>query len=727
MADLKQLAEEFLEYLQVEKNASSLTVRNYRHYLERFLVYLAKNNTPLSPTSIKLETVRKYRLFLAQLVDSHGLGLMRITQNYHVIAIRSFLRYLAKRDISSLAAEKIELPKAESRSLKFLETNDLERLLNMPSISTEQGLRDKAILEVLMSTGLRVSELVKLDRNTINLERGEFGVIGKGGRSRIVFLSARAIDWIKRYLKVRGDHYKPLFIRYGGKKNEIETDQSMRLTARSVQRTVEKYVRKAKLAVKITPHGLRHCLEADTRIVSQYNFTRAEDLYDLTESKPVFGLNFNTLRLLPARTIRREFHPSDTLLSIWADGYNIKTTPLHRFFTIGATGIEEIEAQKLKTGQYVLAAKRIPHKGIRTMGEDYWRIVGYILGDGVVSLRRRGVFIFDKNRSHLDYYAGLFEKVFNKRPFVRRVKGNRSYCLIFYNLKLVKSLLSIGCGGVRSKNRRVPNPLLKSTRAEINSFLAGYYDAEGNEGKPRLFSASLELLKDVQILLLISGIDSHINKRVRNVKLPQGNIIPNIIYTLHILHLPDQQSFVKAVTTLKKITKEPGFEGEKIPASNILKTIVSDTDKKRIFWTDKLSKRYGIKYRARYLSKINPTKETLVKMVSVLDDCGYKSDYLQHLKKIVLSKDTKWLRVKRIDLIKGDFETYDFTVEPTQNLITDGFITHNSFATDLLRNGADLRSVQELLGHKNIATTQIYTHITNPHLREIHRKFHRKN
>ncbi len=264
--NLSELVNEFLEYLQIEKNASLLTIRNYRHYLARFLLFLGKNEEGvkhLRPSDITLETSRKYRLFLSQLSDSKGLTLMRITQNYHVIALRSLLRYMAKRDIKTLAPEKIDLPKAESHSLKFLESHDLDRFLNMPSISTLPGLRDKAILEVLISTGLRVSELVKLNRESINLDRGEFGVIGKGGRARVVFLSGRAIDWLKRYLKDRTDHYKPMFIRFGGSKKAIEIDESMRLTARSVQRIVEKYVRKAKLSVKITPHGLRHSYATD--------------------------------------------------------------------------------------------------------------------------------------------------------------------------------------------------------------------------------------------------------------------------------------------------------------------------------------------------------------------------------------------------------------------------------------------------------------------------------
>lgn len=274
MDNLYRLINEYLEHLEVEKNASSLTIRNYRHYLNRFLYYIATikegkrdkidlSSVYLKPKEINLDLIRGYRLYLSRYTDSKELTLKKITQNYHTIALRSFLRYLIKRDIVTLAPEKIDLAKAESRSLKFLEKSAVERLLNMPHISTEAGSRDKAILEMLFSTGLRVSELVKLNRETINLERGEFGVIGKGGKARVVFLSTRAIDWLGRYLKMRKDKFKPVFIRYGGPLGERETDESMRLTARSVQRIVEKYVKEAKLPIKITPHGLRHSFATD--------------------------------------------------------------------------------------------------------------------------------------------------------------------------------------------------------------------------------------------------------------------------------------------------------------------------------------------------------------------------------------------------------------------------------------------------------------------------------
>ena len=271
--EISELIKDFLEYLEIERNVSQLTIRNYAHYLERFRSFLATTSLPptvktvksVKPSDITSESIRQYRLYLSRYVDGHGISLKRVTQNYHLIALRSFLKYLLKRDIAVVAPEKIDLPKAESHSIKFLEREQVDRLLNMPELSKKEGLRDKAILEVLFSTGLRVSELVGLNRDQINFDRREFGVIGKGRRARVVFLSDSAADWLKRYLDAREDDAPALFIRYAGKKPDEgqNAKEAMRLTARSVQRLVEKYAKKARLPIKITPHGLRHSFATD--------------------------------------------------------------------------------------------------------------------------------------------------------------------------------------------------------------------------------------------------------------------------------------------------------------------------------------------------------------------------------------------------------------------------------------------------------------------------------
>lgn len=260
---LEKQINDFLEYLEVEKNSSKLTIRDYRHYLKSFAKWHASTLSGKSIADLTLADVRKYRVYLANKADEKGKTLKKVTQNYYVIALRSFLRFLIKNDHKTLEPSKIDLPKTESRSLKFLEREQIDRLVTMPDTSKEEGVRDRTILELLFSTGLRVSELVKLNHEQINIERREFGVIGKGGRARVVFISDRAADWIKRYVDMRTDVFKPLFIRYSRGVDEDDNGEKMRLTVRSVERIVKKYTRMARLPVDATVHTLRHSFATD--------------------------------------------------------------------------------------------------------------------------------------------------------------------------------------------------------------------------------------------------------------------------------------------------------------------------------------------------------------------------------------------------------------------------------------------------------------------------------
>lgn len=271
--NLEKLKREFLEHVEIEKGNSLKTVSNYEHYLSRFF-YFAKINNPKEITDDK---IREFRLYLnrqpgAKVQGQQNKTLKKNTQNYYLIALRSFLKYLMKRNIKSLSPDQIELAKTKERSLDLISKEELKRLLSMPDqvyktlnikqtkISSSKELkylRDKAILELFFSTGLRLSELCSLDRY-IDLSKDEFSIRGKGEKVRVVFLSTSAKDAINTYLKLRKDLDEPLFIQYSrnsGKNN--------RLTARSIERIVKYYAVAAGISKKVTPHIIRHSFATD--------------------------------------------------------------------------------------------------------------------------------------------------------------------------------------------------------------------------------------------------------------------------------------------------------------------------------------------------------------------------------------------------------------------------------------------------------------------------------
>src|SRR3989338_8534644 len=238
MENVAKLKKEFLEYLEIEKGRAVKTVENYDRYLKKFFDF-AKISAPKDITE---DIVRKYRLYL------NRANLDKPTQNYYVIALRMFLKYLSKRNIESLDAEKIELAKLPQRELDLLSTEDLERLLDAPKGTSAKILRDKAILEMFFSTGLRISELCALKIDDINIKRGEFSVRGKGGKVRVVFLSDRAKKAILAYLEKRSD---------------VDEKKLFPMTPCSIHRMLKKYAIKAGITKKVTPHVLRHAFATD--------------------------------------------------------------------------------------------------------------------------------------------------------------------------------------------------------------------------------------------------------------------------------------------------------------------------------------------------------------------------------------------------------------------------------------------------------------------------------
>lgn len=250
---------DFLEYLEIEQNRSQKTIQNYDHYLTRLLDFAGD----IEISDIDPELIRKWRLWLNRLGTNTSDELQKNTQNYHLIALRSFLKFCTKRDIPAIPADKIELARAVRKQVTFLNQEELERLFAGPKIENLQGLRDRAILELLFSSGLRVSELVGLNKGDVNLKRKEFMVRGKGQKDRPIFISDVAAWWISQYLEKRQDNTNPLFIRYSGIKQVSVSGNYHRLTARSVQRLVAHYALLAGITKHVSPHTLRHSFATD--------------------------------------------------------------------------------------------------------------------------------------------------------------------------------------------------------------------------------------------------------------------------------------------------------------------------------------------------------------------------------------------------------------------------------------------------------------------------------
>ena len=251
ITELERLKREFLEYTEIEKGRSLKTIENYDRYLSRFLRFAKIEK----PKDVSADLVREFRLWLNRQPARKNETLSRKTQNYYMIALRAFLKFLAKRGVESLSPEQIELAKIPERSLDLITPTELVKLMKAVEGSDSASLRDKAILELLFSTGLRVSELCALTTET-DFSLGEFSVRGKGGKVRVVFVSDDAKEAVKIYLKSRKDMSEALFVRMGK-----EADKS--LDRRSIIRIIKKYATKAGIGKKVTPHVLRHMFATD--------------------------------------------------------------------------------------------------------------------------------------------------------------------------------------------------------------------------------------------------------------------------------------------------------------------------------------------------------------------------------------------------------------------------------------------------------------------------------
>ncbi len=252
---------DFLEHLEIEGGRSQNTIRNYSLYLERFIEFAGD----IEVVKITSEMIRRYRLWLNRYKnDNDGKALSILTQSYHLIALRGFLTYLSRRDIPSLSADKIILPKTVRKQVTFLQYDEVVNLIDNIPLDNEQGLRDRAIIELLFSSGLRVSELVNLNRDHINLKRREFMVRGKGQKDRPVFVSQHAAEQVENYLQARQDSLPALFLSYSRRSTKpTVSGDYRRLSARSIQRMISHYARLAGITKHVSPHTMRHSFATD--------------------------------------------------------------------------------------------------------------------------------------------------------------------------------------------------------------------------------------------------------------------------------------------------------------------------------------------------------------------------------------------------------------------------------------------------------------------------------
>ena len=263
---LADLIMDFIEYIEIEKGRSIRTAENYHLYMDRLVEFAG--DIPVS--QITDELVRKYRLWLNRYIDAQGRELSIITQSYHLIALRSFLKYCGQRDIDTLDADRINLPKVAKKQVSFLLAEEVARMMDTVDLDDPNGLRDKAILELLFSGGMRVSELCSLNREQVNLDRREFTIRGKGNKDRPIFISKAAAAAVGDYLNSRNDNLKPLFLNNSRNIHKdlddsdgVDASESRRLTPRSIQRIVTKYTRLAGITKHVTPHTLRHSFATD--------------------------------------------------------------------------------------------------------------------------------------------------------------------------------------------------------------------------------------------------------------------------------------------------------------------------------------------------------------------------------------------------------------------------------------------------------------------------------
>jgi intein/homing endonuclease/integrase len=593
------------------------------------------------------------------------------------------------------------IPPITFKQPEILTVDEVRRLLEVSNYP------HKVAFALAYAYARRLSEVLSCE---VDLKSGTvtFPIVKRRGGERVEF---KLEDWIKDMIFECVNAGK-----CGGKR-------LFKITGRAVEIAFKKALARAGIKPndrRLRVHSLRHCLHPNTRIVVPEGVLPASMMY--FRHSPVMAFDFDNFRIVEAEVSGKSMHITDKLVSIWAGGRELICTPEHRVFRLRNGVIEEVEAGKLRVGDYIAGVRWIdvPNKR-RIFDPRLWRLLGYITGDGYVheTSTSRAIEISEKDEEIASYYSKL-AKDLGFRVSIKQERDSASYRITIGSVALVELAKSLSIG-VRSPSRRVPLELFHATDEEIREFIAGFYDAEGlsvedDKSFPRMFSTSKELLKDIQILLLYFGIHSYLMKRIRNVRLPQGKEVKDhVIYELAITDRDDIERFSKLIPTLKPIVVKPKTKkksGDIIPVSDVLRRIYE----RRVREGKPLAKKDGneVVSLSKYLY-VNPSRKALEKLLNKLIYDEPESAFLRRL----VEGNIRWLKVTRIEKSGGYGKyarvkevhsvkqlVYDFEVQGYQTLITDGIISHNSRLTHLVEMGVPLEVVSKTLAyHANISTT----------------------
>ena len=611
------------------------------------------------------------------------------------------------------------------RDLKaYLEPEEVERL-----IATTTNPRDALLLRIPWRSGIRVSELIGIRVQDIDFANRAIVIKvqkirkrdGKAvERRRLVPIDQGTLDMIREYLEWR-------------KQFPYKGDLLFPITRQRVDQIFWQLGRRAGIkeigdpAVskhrKLHPHHLRHCLHPDTRILTPEGIYTAKQIYqnstgELWPKPPdsVVSINGKSLRPCSSVVTSRSKHTSQ-LLTIEAGGYELTCSPEHRLFTVDADGLREVKAGEVTVGQYLVGVSSISWAVTDKIGVERSRLLGYFMGDG--NLLTRGIMFTEKTKDIAEFYVKLLRKLYPAKlkikgqgyiePHIIPYEDRNSYKVTFNSTAVARWLKSMGLDK-HSRERRVPAILWRAGAEDICQFLAGYYDAEGSAG--RYTSASKCLLRDVQILLLRLGILSSLNERERTVTLPRGNTIKQKQYDLYV---SNQNRFLFYIPTLKRVSWRATDERKlrRIPMQEFVVSLYQGYPGQ----LTPLAEQKGIKCLARY-KKICALAETARKIVGVKKELG--SDTRTWEK--ILSSPLVFHKVQSIiQSSDTEQEVYDFGTSHG-NLITNGFLSHNSFAIHCVKRGMTIERLQKILGHSSPTTTSVYLQYSVADLHEDYDK-----